>query len=99
MARKAYWKERFRISFGGFAPSLRHFAVAPIHLQPLPFTLYPFALTSPLQQVDLVRVDRLLIPKQRDDQAQADRGLGGGVGNDENGERLAVHRMEPLRKR
>src|ERR1700727_2781225 len=45
---------------------------------------------SPLQQVHFVYVDRLLITEEGDQDAEADRGFGGGVGDYKNCEDLAV---------
>src|SRR5579862_394671 len=55
-------------------------------------------LRSPLQKINLIRVHRLFVAEEGDDQAQAHGGFGGGVGNHEDGEHLTVHVMKHLRK-
>src|SRR5271166_1926688 len=44
----------------------------------------------PFQQIHFVHVHRLLIAEEGDDDAQADRGFGGGVGDHENREHLPL---------
>src|SRR5437868_6163674 len=53
---------------------------------------------SPLQQVDLISLHRLFVAEQRDEDAQPDRGLGYGVGNNEDREDLAADVVQILRK-
>src|SRR5579871_5991323 len=47
---------------------------------------------SPFQQVHFVDVDRLFIAEEGNQNAEADRGFGGGVGNNENRKNLPMLR-------
>src|SRR5271166_4058337 len=49
----------------------------------------------PLQQIHFVHVHRLLVAEEGDDDAEADRGFGGGVGNHEDREHLPVQSVQP----
>jgi hypothetical protein len=48
------------------------------------------AVPLPLQQMHFVYVHRLLVAEEGDQDSQADRSFGGGVGDDKDGEDLAV---------
>src|SRR6516165_7357300 len=49
----------------------------------------------PLQQINLVHVDRLLVAEEGDQDAEADGGFGGGIGDDKDSEDLSVKAVEP----
>src|ERR1019366_896162 len=49
----------------------------------------------PFQQIHFVHVHRLLVAEEGDDDAEADCGFGGRIGDDEDGEHLPVHPPQP----